>query len=106
MGDPGKQTQLHRVVRITENDLENSEQLERLLQGLYMIPEPVVDLTQIDGRAGDLAGRLKHLNRYHTSKGSARLRIVTNSADVRRALGGAASVFRFYRSVEEALNGN
>jgi len=103
MGDPGDQTSSHRVVRITQNDLNDSARLERLLQPLYMIGEPIVDLSGMEDLADGLAGRLEHLNRYHTSKRGECLRIVVNSPDVRRVLGGAASVFRFYGSVEEAV---
>lgn len=103
MGDPTGQINSHRVVRITQDDLNDPIQLERLLQPLYMIGEPIVDLSDMDRLADGLAGRLEHLNRYHTSKRGECLRIVADSPDVRRVLGGAASVFRFYGTVEEAL---
>ena len=103
MGDPAEQMSSHRVVRITQNDLNDPVKLERLLQPLYMIGEPIVDLSGMEDLADGLAGRLKHLNRYHTSKSGERLRIVADSPDVRRLLGGATSVFRFYGTVKEAV---
>jgi hypothetical protein len=99
MADPAHTPQ-HRVVRITHSDAQNPKRLEGLLQPLYMIAEPVVDLTGFDGEIDGLASHLKHLNRYQTSKGGNRLRIVADS-NVRRTLG--ANVFRFYDTVEEAL---
>jgi hypothetical protein len=89
-----------RVVRITQCDAENPQHVERLLQPLYMIAEPVVDLSGFNGAIDGVASLLKHLNRYQTSRGGDRLRIVADS-NVRRTLG--ASVFRFYDTVEEAL---
>ena len=98
------QLRAHRVVRITDADVANPMHLERLLQPLYMTAEPVVDLTAFDGPVQKLASQLNHLNRYHTSKGGERLRIVTGSVNVRRALNdGGTSVFSFYDTLNDAL---
>ncbi len=103
MTDPAQQPQSYRVVRITEDDIANPAHLERLFAPLYMIVEPIVDLSGVQVLVEAVAGHLKHLNRYHTSKGSERLRIVADSSSVRHVLNGGANVFRLYDTVEEAL---
>lgn len=103
MGDPIPDLQMHRVVRIGDRDVEDAVRLERLLQPLYLMTEPVIDLSALDELVSGVAAQLKHLNRYHTSKGCERLRVVTSSSRVRRTLGGTSNVFRFYDSLEEAL---
>jgi hypothetical protein len=106
MAEPTEHARQYRVVRITKDDLDNPAQLERILQPLYMMAEPVVDLSGFDGPVDGLASQLKHLNRYHTSRGAERLRIVADSTNVRRLLGDGAGVFRFYDTLEEALTTN
>lgn len=102
MGDPIPDLQTHRVVRIEDKDIEDAVRLERLLQPLYLMSEPVIDLSSLDELAAGVALRLEHLNRYHTSKGSERLRVVTSCPKIRRMLGGTSNVFRFYDTVKEA----